>query len=73
VVARGHLFDAVVAISGCDKTIPRAVMGLARLNIPALMLYGGFDHARTVSRERCEHQDVFEGVGAYCCRQNDRR
>ena len=36
-VARGHLFDAVVAISGCDKTIPGAVMGLARLNIPALM------------------------------------
>src|SRR3977135_2955555 len=40
-VARGHLFDAVVAISGCDKTIPAAVMGLARLNIPSLMLYGG--------------------------------
>src|ERR671915_1215533 len=40
-VARGHLFDAVVALSGCDKTIPGTVMALARLNLPGLMLYGG--------------------------------
>src|SRR5262249_41848039 len=40
-VARGHLFDAVVAISGCDKTIPGCVMALARLDVPSLMLYGG--------------------------------
>ena len=40
-VARGHLFDAVVALSGCDKTIPGTVMALARLNVPSLMLYGG--------------------------------
>src|SRR5205823_12566345 len=40
-VARGHLFDAVVALSGCDKTIPGTVMALARLNVPGLMLYGG--------------------------------
>jgi len=40
-VARGHLFDAVVALSGCDKTIPGTVMALARLNLPSLMLYGG--------------------------------
>ena len=40
-VARGHLFDAVVALSGCDKTIPGTVMALLRLNLPSVMLYGG--------------------------------
>ncbi|MDQ3588098.1 MAG: dihydroxy-acid dehydratase, partial [Actinomycetota bacterium] len=40
-VARGHLFDGVVALSGCDKTIPACVMALARLDVPGLMLYGG--------------------------------
>ena len=40
-VARGHLLDGVVAISGCDKTIPGTVMALARLDLPSLMLYGG--------------------------------
>src|SRR5215208_1066081 len=40
-VASGHLFDAVVALSGCDKTIPGTVMALARLDVPSAMLYGG--------------------------------
>src|SRR5207248_4215390 len=40
-VARGNMFDAVVALSGCDKTIPGTVMALARLDVPSLMLYGG--------------------------------
>ncbi len=40
-VARGNLFDGIVALSGCDKTIPGTVMALARLNIPGVMLYGG--------------------------------
>src|SRR5687767_12700827 len=40
-VARGHLFDAVVTLSGCDKTIPGTVMALARLDVPSLMIYGG--------------------------------
>ena len=40
-VVRGHLFDGVIALSGCDKTIPGTVMALARLNLPSLMLYGG--------------------------------
>src|SRR6266581_7545569 len=64
-VARGHLFDAVVAISGCDKTIPGAVMGLARLNIPALMLYGGSIMPGRFQGRDVSIQDVFEGVGAY--------
>src|SRR5687767_9622783 len=40
-VARGHMFDAIVALSGCDKTIPGTVMALARLDLPSVMLYGG--------------------------------
>ncbi len=40
-VARGNLFDGLVALAGCDKTLPGTVMALARLNIPGLMLYGG--------------------------------
>ncbi|HBP87193.1 MAG TPA: dihydroxy-acid dehydratase, partial [Nitrospiraceae bacterium] len=40
-VVRGHLFDGVIALSGCDKTIPGCVMALARLNLPSIMLYGG--------------------------------
>jgi dihydroxy-acid dehydratase len=64
-VARGHFFDAVIALSGCDKTIPATVMALARLDVPGLMLYGGsippgrfHDHDVTI-------QDVFEAVGAH--------
>jgi len=64
-VARGHLFDAVVAISGCDKTIPGAVMGLARLDIPSLMLYGGAIMPGRFQGRDVSIQDVFEGVGAY--------
>src|SRR5438128_11453995 len=40
-VARGHFFDAVVALAACDKTLPGTVMALARLDLPGLMLYGG--------------------------------
>src|SRR5512135_1646683 len=40
-VASAHMFDAVVAISGCDKTIPATVMALCRLDVPSVMLYGG--------------------------------
>lgn len=64
-VARGHLFDAVVAISGCDKTIPGTVMALTRLNIPALMLYGGSIMPGRFQGRDVSIQDVFEGVGAY--------
>jgi dihydroxy-acid dehydratase len=64
-VCDAHQFDAVVAISGCDKTIPGTVMALCRLDVPSLMLYGGsimpgHYHDRTVTI-----QDVFEAVGAH--------
>ena len=50
--ARGYQFDAVVALSGCDKTIPGCVMALARLDIPSLMLYGGSIAARPLAAAR---------------------
>ena len=64
-VSRGHLFDALVAISGCDKTIPGMVMALAQLNIPGLMLYGGSIMYGEYRGRRLTIQDVFEAVGAY--------
>ena len=64
-VARGHLFDAVVALSGCDKTIPGTVMALARLNVPSIMLYGGSIMPGTFQGHDVTIQDVFEAVGKH--------
>jgi dihydroxy-acid dehydratase len=64
-VARGHLFDAVIAISGCDKTIPGTVMALARLDLPAVMLYGGSIPPGTFHGKTVTIQEVFEAVGAH--------
>jgi len=57
-VARGHLFDAMVGISGCDKTIPAMVMALARLNLPGVMLYGGSIMYGEYRGKRLTVQDV---------------
>jgi dihydroxy-acid dehydratase len=64
-VARGHLFDAVVALSGCDKTIPGTVMALARVDVPSLMLYGGSIAPGRFKDRDVTIQDVFEAVGAH--------
>jgi dihydroxy-acid dehydratase len=64
-VARGHMFDAVIALSGCDKTIPGTVMALARLDVPSLMLYGGSIAPGRYKGKDVTIQDVFEGVGAH--------
>ncbi|HLY58477.1 MAG TPA: dihydroxy-acid dehydratase [Stellaceae bacterium] len=64
-VVRGHLFDAVVALSGCDKTIPGTIMALARLDLPSLMLYGGSIAPGHLGDKDLTIQDVFEAVGAY--------
>jgi dihydroxy-acid dehydratase len=61
----GHMLDGVVALSGCDKTIPGTVMALARLNIPALMLYGGTIAPGRYNDRDVTIQDVFEAVGAH--------
>ena len=62
-VARGHYFDGVIAISGCDKTIPGTVMALCRLDIPSLMIYGGSIAPGKFQGRDVTIQDVFEGVG----------
>jgi dihydroxy-acid dehydratase len=64
-VARGHMFDGVIAMSGCDKTIPGCVMALARLDIPALMLYGGTIMPGHYRGKDVTIQDVFEAIGAH--------
>jgi dihydroxy-acid dehydratase len=63
--ARGSMFDAIVTISGCDKTIPATVMALARLDIPGLMLYGGSIAPGAFEGRDVTIQDVFEAVGAF--------
>lgn len=64
-VARGHYFDAVIAISGCDKTIPGTVMALARLDVPSLMIYGGSIAPGHYENKDVTIQDVFEAVGKH--------
>src|SRR5215212_8563204 len=65
-VARGHLFDGLVCLVGCDKTIPAAVMALARLDIPGLALYSGSIYPGTYKGKRnATVVSVFEAIGAY--------
>src|SRR6202044_3018893 len=63
-VASAHCFDAIVAISGCDKTIPGTVMALARLDIPGLMLYGGSIRPGPLHRPDDPVQPVFRAAAA---------
>src|SRR6202011_956126 len=64
-VARGHMFDGVIALVGCDKTIPGAAMALLRLNVPGLVLYGGSIAPGRFEGRDVTIQDVFEAVGAH--------
>jgi dihydroxy-acid dehydratase len=64
-VCDAHRFDAVIAISGCDKTIPGTVMALCRLNVPSLMLYGGSIYPGHYNGQQITIQEVFEAVGAH--------
>ena len=64
-VARSHMFDALVTISGCDKTIPAMVMAMARLDIPSVMLYGGSINYGEYKGRRLTIQDTFEAIGAF--------
>src|SRR5690349_23145400 len=63
-VARGHMFDGIVALVGCDKTIPGAAMALLRLNVPGVVLYGGSIMPGHYHGHDITVQDVFEAVGA---------
>ena len=62
--ARGYMFDGLVTLVACDKTIPGAAMGLLRLNIPSLILYGGSIMPGKLGDKLLSIQDVFEAVGA---------
>src|ERR1700740_3505710 len=64
-VASAHQFDALVAITGCDKTIPGAVMALERLDVPGLLLYGGSIRPGWFRGEEVTIQQVFEAVGQF--------
>ncbi len=64
-VARGNLFDGIVILVGCDKTIPGGVMALVRLDIPGLVLYGGSIAPGRYDGRDVTIQDVFEAVGAH--------
>jgi len=64
-VAEGHLFDALVVLVGCDKTIPGGAMALARVNIPGVLLYGGSIAPGRWRGRDVTIQDVFEAVGAH--------
>jgi len=64
-VTRGNLFDGLIVLVGCDKTIPGGVMALARLNIPGLVLYGGTIAPGQYDGHSVTIQDVFEAVGAH--------
>jgi dihydroxy-acid dehydratase len=64
-VARGHMFDGLVALSSCDKTIPGTVMAIARLDIPAVMLYGGSIAPGHFQGRDVSIQDVYEAIGKH--------
>ena len=67
--AQGYMFDALVAIVACDKTIPGGAMGLARVNVPSLLLYGGSIMPGRYKGVDVTIQDVFEGVGKHAAGQ----
>jgi len=63
-VARGHMFDGIISLVACDKTIPGAAMAALRLNLPHLVLYGGSILPGKLGDRELSIQDVFEAVGA---------
>ncbi len=70
-VVQAHMFDAVIALSGCDKTIPATVMALARSDLPSVMLYGGSILPGHLHGERVTIGEVFEAVGAHAAGRID--
>jgi dihydroxy-acid dehydratase len=64
-VARGHLFDGLVVLSGCDKTNPGAAMAMARLDIPSVVLYNGTIYPGTYKGQPQDVVSVYEAIGAY--------
>jgi len=72
-VGRGHMFDAMVVLVGCDKTIPGGAMALLRLDVPGVVLYGGSIQPGRFQGRDVTIQDLFEAVGANAAgRMSDR-
>ncbi len=65
VMVRAHQYDGVVGISGCDKSLPGTLMGMGRLNLPAIFVYGGTIMPGVWNGKQVTVQDVYEAVGAY--------
>ncbi|MBI4355666.1 MAG: dihydroxy-acid dehydratase [Candidatus Omnitrophica bacterium] len=64
-VMHAHRYDALVTLTGCDKTLPGALMAMVRLNVPAILIYGGTILPGTFEGHDVTIQDVFEAVGAH--------
>jgi dihydroxy-acid dehydratase len=64
-MARGYMFDAMVTLVGCDKTLPAGGMALLRMNIPGLLVYGGSIMPGRLGDRDLTIQDVYEAVGAH--------
>src|SRR5919109_1439657 len=65
IMMRAHQYDALVGISGCDKSLPGTLMGMARLNLPSIFLYGGTIMPGNWNGKQVTVQDVYEAVGSY--------
>jgi len=65
IMMRAHQYDALVGISGCDKSLPGTLMGMARLNLPSIFVYGGTIMPGNWNGKDVTIQDVYEAVGAY--------
>jgi dihydroxy-acid dehydratase len=65
IMMRAHGYDGIVGISGCDKSLPGTLMGMARLNLPSVFVYGGTIMPGEWNGKQVTVQDVYEGVGAY--------
>jgi dihydroxy-acid dehydratase len=71
-VVRGHCYDAIVGLAGCDKTLPGVMMAMLRLNVPAVFLYGGSLLPGTLDGHDTGVVEVFEGVGSFTSGKIDR-
>src|SRR3982751_3305257 len=62
---RGHAYDALVGIAGCDKSLPGMMMAMLRLNVPSVVMYGGLVMSGRLDRPALTVQDFFEAVGQF--------
>jgi dihydroxy-acid dehydratase len=65
IMMRAHQYDGIVGVSGCDKSLPGTLMGMARLNLPSIFVYGGTIMPGSWNGKQVTIQDVYEAVGRY--------